>query len=637
VTTLPASGSFTVSNGSISASQSTVTVASGTLTASNGNITDLVTVTVKDGLGNPIQGVTVSLSATGTANLVQPSAPTDASGVATGTFSSTAAGTHTITATAGGVGITQQPTVTVNPTAAMSVVFSVGPSNVVSAVAISPAVQVAVRDTFNNPVTTATNSITVALFNNPGGGTLSGTLTQAASAGVATFSNLSIDKTGNGYTLAATSSGLTGAISGSFNVTPAAAAKLVFSGQPTNVTAAASITPAVAVTVQDAQGNTVTSSSASITVAIGTNPGGGTLSGTLTLAASSGIATFSNLSINKAGNGYTLTAASSGLTGATSSAFNVSPGPASKLAFTAQPTNVTAATSISPAVAVTVQDAQGNTVPTATNSIAVAIGTNPGGGILSGTTPVSASSGVATFSNLSINKAGTGYTLTASASGLTGATSSTFNVSAGPPSQIAVNGGNNQSATVNTAVGTAPSVLVTDAQGNAVAGVSVTFAVATGGGTVNPTTAVTTNASGIAQVTSWTLGTAAGSNTLTATSGSLSGSPVTFTATGTAGTATQIAANAGEGQTATAGTAVATPPSVIVKDQFNNPVSGVSVTFAVALGGGTVVPTTAISTDVNGIAQVTSWTLGATPGTNTLTATSGSLAGSPVTFTATGQ
>ena len=53
--------------------------------------------------------------------------------------------------------------------------------------------------------------------------------------------------------------------------------------------------------------------------------------------------------------------------------------------------------------------------------------------------------------------------------------------------------------------------------------------------------AATTSASGIATVGSWKLGTIAGANTLTATSGSLSGSPVTFTATGTAGAATQLA------------------------------------------------------------------------------------------------
>jgi hypothetical protein len=97
---------------------------------------------------------------------------------------------------------------------------------------------------------------------------------------------------------------------------------------------------------------------------------------------------------------------------------------------------------------------------------------------------------------------------------------------------------------------------------------------------------------------------------------------------------TTIAAYAGDGQSATVGTAVATAPSVLVTDANHNPVSGVSVTFAVASGGGSATGTSA-TTDVNGIAAVGSWTLGATVGANTLTATSAGLTGSPVTFSAT--
>jgi uncharacterized Zn-binding protein involved in type VI secretion len=58
----------------------------------------------------------------------------------------------------------------------------------------------------------------MAILTNPGGGTLSGTTTQTAVNGVATFNNLSINNTGNGYTLRATSSGLTQANSNSFNI-----------------------------------------------------------------------------------------------------------------------------------------------------------------------------------------------------------------------------------------------------------------------------------------------------------------------------------------------------------------------------------------------------------------------------------
>src|SRR5439155_403745 len=151
-----------------------------------------------------------------------------------------------------------------------------------------------------------------------------------------------------------------------------------------------------------------------------------------------------------------------------------------------------------------------------------------------------------------------------------------------------------------------------DANGNSVAGVRVTFAVASGGGTVSPTAPVTTNASGVAGVTSWTLGSTAGAESRAGTSSGLTGSPATFTATGTAGTATQIAINAGNDESATAGTAVPVAPSVIVRDAHGNPVEGVSVTFAVASGGGTVSPTTPVMTNASGIAAVTSWTLGPT-------------------------
>jgi hypothetical protein len=135
-------------------------------------------------------------------------------------------------------------------------------------------------------------------------------------------------------------------------------------------------------------------------------------------------------------------------------------------------------------------------------------------------------------------------------------------------------------------------------------------------------------------VGSWTLGDIAGSNTLTATAAGLTDSPVTFTATATAGSATQIAINAGDGQSAAVATAVSTLPSVIIKDANDNPISGVSVTFAVASGGGSITGDIAI-TDASGIATVGSWTLGDIAGSNTLTATAAGLTDSPVTFTAT--
>jgi len=302
------------------------------------------------------------------------------------------------------------------------------PSNAAGGATISPAVQVEIQDAVGNPVTTATNSITLSFGANPKNGHLSGTVTRVAVSGVATFNNLSIDSAATGYTLSATSSGLTGTTSGAFNITVGSATKLGFRVQPVNTAGGAAITPAVQAEVRDAGGNRVTTASNNITMAIGTNPSNGTLSGTTTLAAVSGLATFSTLSIDSAGTGYRLSATASGLTSATSNTFNVTVGAAAKLGFLVQPSDAAAGASITPALKVEIRDAGGNRVTTASNSVTLAFAANPGGSTLSGTNPVSAASGVATFANLSINKKGTGYALQATSGLLTAATSTTFNI-----------------------------------------------------------------------------------------------------------------------------------------------------------------------------------------------------------------
>src|SRR5439155_1431428 len=147
-------------------------------------------------------------------------------------------------------------------------------------------------------VTTATTSITVAIGTNPASGTLAGTMTVAAVNGVATFANLSINNPGTGYTLIASATGLTSATSTAFNISTGAAAKLVFTVQPSDVVAEGAMTPAVQVAADHAQGDLVTTATTSITLAIGVNPASGTLSGTTTVAAVNGFATFVNLSIN---------------------------------------------------------------------------------------------------------------------------------------------------------------------------------------------------------------------------------------------------------------------------------------------------------------------------------------------------
>jgi hypothetical protein len=196
---------------------------------------------------------------------------------------------------------------------------------------------------------------------------------------------------------------------------------------------------------------------------------------------------------------------------------------------------------------------------------------------------------------------------------------------------IEVNDGDDQSAVVGEAVETPPGVIVKDDDGAPMEGVTVVFEVTDGDGTVSPEE-VTTDAEGIAAVSSWTLGETAGQNELTVsadTGNEIVPETLTFTATGIAGPADDMEKIAGDGQSATAGTAVSTPPSVRVADKYDNPVSGATVSFSVTPGSAIVSGDT--ETDSEGIATVGSWTLGTVTGTNELTATTGSLS---VTFTA---
>jgi Bacterial Ig-like domain (group 1) len=102
----------------------------------------------------------------------------------------------------------------------------------------------------------------------------------------------------------------------------------------------------------------------------------------------------------------------------------------------------------------------------------------------------------------------------------------------------------------------------------------------------------------------------------------------------TAGGATTIELIAGNGQTARVGQELPAQPAVRVTNALGEPVAGYEVTFAVTAGGGSVDAVT-VRTDSEGIARVR-WILGATPGANLLEARAGSLAGSPVVFTAQG-
>jgi glucose/arabinose dehydrogenase len=192
----------------------------------------------------------------------------------------------------------------------------------------------------------------------------------------------------------------------------------------------------------------------------------------------------------------------------------------------------------------------------------------------------------------------------------------------GPPTITQAAAGQGQTALVETAVEIAPQILVTDADGDPVPGVSVVFRVDGGGGTIEGAEQ-TTGPNGLAAITSWTLGPVPGENILVAEVAGLA--PVTFLATGVADARGSMTISAGDGQFGRAGESLPVPPAVVVLDSDGAAVSGRTVSFEVATGGGSIIGESSVTTGDDGVAAIEGWTLGDQPGEQTLTATTDDL------------
>ena len=191
--------------------------------------------------------------------------------------------------------------------------------------------------------------------------------------------------------------------------------------------------------------------------------------------------------------------------------------------------------------------------------------------------------------------------------------------------------GEGQSAPVNAQLPQPLVVEVTDAFGNPIAGMPVTWTVE-GGGSVSEAS-TTTGDDGRTSVTR-VLGGAAGTQHTLASAGELAGSPVTFEHTAMAGAASGVTILSGNGQSGSINTELPLPLTVQVRDAGTNPVPNVAVTWVIGSGSGSVTPTTS-TTDANGVATA-AWTLGPLPGANTLSAVVSGIGVAEFTATATG-
>ena len=212
-----------------------------------------------------------------------------------------------------------------------------------------------------------------------------------------------------------------------------------------------------------------------------------------------------------------------------------------------------------------------------------------------------------------------------------------------PATDLAIVSGDDETGPVASVLPNPLVVLATDIDGNPAANASVQWTVTLNDGTASPPVSVT-DANGLA-ATAWTLGSLAGENEVVATL--IGGTPssadssalpspaapsVTFIATGVPGPAAVLELVSGNAQAGTVGAALGQPLVARTTDLFGNLVSGTAVAFATP-DGGSLAPSAA-TTSAAGLAQ-SAWTLGTVAGTQTATATSAGLAGSPLPFTAT--
>ncbi len=231
------------------------------------------------------------------------------------------AGSHTVTATDAAVpATTGSQSVTVTPAAAAELVLSGFPDSPTAGVAND--LTVTVRDQFANTATGYAGTVQFS-SSDPAATIPAAYEFQASDAGVRTFAGAVTFRTSGLQSFTASDAGIPASTSLAFPVSPAAAAQLQFSTQPTGVLEGATIAPPVVVTARDAFNNVATAFTAAVTIGIGANPGGGTLAGSLQADAALGVATFGDLSINADGVGYTLVASAAGLTSATSDLFTV--------------------------------------------------------------------------------------------------------------------------------------------------------------------------------------------------------------------------------------------------------------------------------------------------------------------------
>ncbi|MBN9683089.1 MULTISPECIES: lamin tail domain-containing protein [unclassified Corallococcus] len=447
--------------GVVDAAASTVVVDRPTGVLANGSDFAVVTVTaLRKADGSRLSGRTVSLTLEGEgASVLESALVTNIQGEAQAHVSSTVPGVKTVKASVKddtGKMVPLTATATVDFADVDTVRVLAFRSALPEAVAGEPLklLAVEVRNGAGEVATDSTAEVTLSLGS---GGIVfpEGQLTVAAVNGVATFPDVVLKKAGGGYHFIANAQGFEPVASTVFTVAPGA---VVGVGLDRFLdTATVGVAEAQEVTLEDLYGNAATNYTGTVTLT--STDAAATLPSHTFTAADAGRFKFEGITFRTAGPQF-LTLADSA--GAFSFEFRVmvSAAAPSELAFTQQPSNGTAGSALAD-VKVSLLDSSGNVVSTATTAVTLTLTGQPGFQAVT----VAAVDGVATFSGLRVDTAGT-FTFTATAGSLT-KESQSFTVGAGAAAKLVlaafadpVDAGDSNDVTVS----------VTDAFGNRIQG-----------------------------------------------------------------------------------------------------------------------------------------------------------------------
>ncbi|MEX0857856.1 MAG: invasin domain 3-containing protein, partial [Balneolaceae bacterium] len=336
------------------------------------------------------------------------------------TFAGNVIGSAVINADSTGLTATPSGTITVEHGDAAKLAIATQPAGGASGDELTTQPVIEIQDAAGNVITddNATEVSVAILSGNDG--TLGGTTTATAENGIATFADLALAGTvSEDYKLQFSATELDPADSDPINLSAGLASQMTVSTQPEETVAGDTINGMPAVTITDSEGNAV--SGIDVTVSINKTA---FANGTFTqFTNASGIAEFNDLILDTADTGYQLTfnADVSGVDDVNSNNFDITPAAANQMVITQQPNPSTgnnngSATSVGTVILQT-QDEFGNASTIGLNAeqnVTVSLGTDPtsGAAVFAGTLTKDLQSGTAAFDDLTLDKDGTGFTLT---------------------------------------------------------------------------------------------------------------------------------------------------------------------------------------------------------------------------------